>query len=291
MTTQTLLTTPDTTHSGPLAWLKRHPLVVLFSLTYLFLWGVMLPQLAALYGLMPNVISLPVDLVFGAFGPLLAALMTVALTEGRAGVRDLVGQALRWRVGLRWYAVALLGPAAYMLAGAGLEALVRGQAPAIPAAAMPLTDVAATFIRMLLLGMVLNTEEFAWRGVALPRLQTRYGALGGTLVLAVVEGVVHLPLFWAPGSFYQQVGFGWWFAWDIALAILMTWVYNSTGRSVLLTTLLHAAGNAWSGLLPPPGLRPYAFMVVILWLVALLVVLVYGPRRLATRTEPVETRG
>ncbi|MCW5852952.1 MAG: CPBP family intramembrane metalloprotease [Anaerolineae bacterium] len=291
MTTQTLTTNPNVTSSRPMAWAKRHPLVVLFALTYLFLWGVMLPQLAALYGLMPNIVNLPVDLLFGAFGPLLAALITVALAEGRAGIRDLVRQALRWRVGLPWYAVALLGPAAYMLAGGGLEALVRGQAPAIPASSMPLTEVATTFIRLLLLGMVLNTEEFAWRGVALPRLQTRYGALVGTLILAVVEGVVHLPLFWAPGSFFQQVGFGWWFAWDIALAILMTWVYNSTGRSVLLTTLLHASGNAWSGLLAPPGLRPYAFMVIILWLVTLLVVLVYGPRGLASRTETVETRG
>ena len=49
------------------------------------------------------------DRLFGA-GPLVAALLVAALAEGRAGLRDLGRRLLRWRVGLRWYAVVLVLP-------------------------------------------------------------------------------------------------------------------------------------------------------------------------------------
>ena len=68
---------------------RRHPLVAFFVLTYALTWGV-----------------LPLG-IFGATGPLLAALIMIAITEGRAGLRALGSQMSRWRVGWRWYAVAI----------------------------------------------------------------------------------------------------------------------------------------------------------------------------------------
>ena len=56
---------------------------------------------------------LPFDLaLYDSLGPRLGvalpAFVVVAVTGGRAGVRELASRCLRWRVGLRWYVFAFL---------------------------------------------------------------------------------------------------------------------------------------------------------------------------------------
>lgn len=276
MSTQSLVENTINPRTSPVSWLKRHPLTTLFVLAFSLTWSSMVPQVAAHLGWMPNIITMPYAILVGTLGTLWAALITTGLTDGWAGVRDLVARFFRWRVGLGWYAVALLGPAAYMLAGVGLHAILTGETPKLPIYALPLGQAGLMFLQTLALGMLLNTEEWTWRGVALPLLQNRHGALIGTFLLALVEGAIHLPLFLVPESFFAQVGLGWWMAWNVALTFVATWVYNRTRGSLLITTLLHAAGNAWSSLLPPTDLHAYPLMVGVLWLVVLLIILVSG---------------
>src|SRR5215204_1153480 len=76
---------------------KRHPLITFFVLMFVLSWW---PW--PLYAMgVPWAISplLP--------GPLLAALIVIPLTQGWAGLRELGLRMIRWRVGWRWYAVAL----------------------------------------------------------------------------------------------------------------------------------------------------------------------------------------
>jgi hypothetical protein len=60
---------------------RRHPLITFFLLTYAIAWG-----------------FLPFG-SFGAFGPLVAALIVIPITQGWAGLQDLGGRMIRWRVG------------------------------------------------------------------------------------------------------------------------------------------------------------------------------------------------
>src|SRR6476620_4786569 len=46
----------------------------------------------------------------GLLGPMLAALLVTAVSDGRAGVRELVGRMFRWRVPLRWWLLAVGSP-------------------------------------------------------------------------------------------------------------------------------------------------------------------------------------
>ncbi len=87
------------------------------------------------------------------------------------------------------------------------------------------------------------TEEAAWRGFALPRLQARYNALTASLILGVLWGVWHLPLWFIPGSF-QTFSFPGFLILTVAMSIITTWVFNNTRGSVLLCGILHAATNA-----------------------------------------------
>jgi len=65
---------------------------------------------------------LPLDLeLYGSLGTILGvtlpAFLVTAATDGWAGVRDLANRCVRWRVGIRWYLIAVLGmPIAMTLA-------------------------------------------------------------------------------------------------------------------------------------------------------------------------------
>src|SRR5258708_20425767 len=61
----------------------------------------------------PLALPMPASLALlfiSAYGPALAALIVTATVSGRVGVRALLGQALRWRVGLQWSVLAFLFP-------------------------------------------------------------------------------------------------------------------------------------------------------------------------------------
>jgi hypothetical protein len=98
-------------------------------------------------------------------------------------------------------------------------------------------------------------EEFGWRGFAMPRLQARYNALVSSIIIGVLWGIWHIPLFLVEGTIQHDwtmdaslvpavLGY---MAFLIAWSIQYTWVFNNTKGSVLLAAVLHGAGNAWIG--------------------------------------------
>jgi membrane protease YdiL (CAAX protease family) len=271
--------------SRPFTGLKdviaRHPLSAVFGLAFGFTWLIILAQLAALYGLPSIPIPLPAALLVGSYGFVWAALIVTGAAAGLAGIRALLGRYMRWRVGIQWYLLAIFGPLLYMLIGLGLYRLFDGAIASAPLFNISPLRVLEAFLPNLALIALTNPEELVWRGVALPQLQRRHSALIATLMLAAVEGLWHLPYFFVPGHFIQQLGVIGFVAWNVALAIIFTWVFNSTGGNLLIVTLLHAAGNAWEPFLTVPGtVAPVYCMIAVLWAAAIIVLVVCGPTHL-----------
>src|SRR3712207_4435505 len=100
-----------------------------------FGWTSLIPILLAQNGFGVLPIELPLTVVqtlATVLGLALPAFLVTTATGGKEGVRDLLGRLLRWRVGVRWYLVALFGLPVAMLLGAipflgvaPLEALAR----------------------------------------------------------------------------------------------------------------------------------------------------------------------
>jgi CAAX protease family protein len=236
--------------------LARHPLVGFFVMAYAFTWIVTSPWTlgGAGAGLLPVELSAPATgllLAAGILaGPALAAIIMAAATEGRAGVRELLGRLVLWRVGVRWYLFALVGVPLIMLLGFVVYALAPPDLGALGGPAYVLTYVVGFVLTMILGGPLF--EEIGWRGFALPRLQVSYGPLAASLILGVLWAFWHLPQFlvpaWAASSGGGGIsGIALFVLAAVAFSVLLSWVFNNTRASLLIAVLAHTSIDAFSG--------------------------------------------
>ena len=262
-------------------WIAAHPLLSVVLLTYALTWAVLVPIALESHGWLP--LSVPAfAVILAAWGPAIAAVVVSLSLGGRSGLRAYIGRLLCWRVHPGWYVVVLLGPAAYLLAGVAIARVLGWSASPLPIDGFPPAQVALSLVLMLLLAALINTEEFAWRGLALPLLQRRSNALVASLLLGTIHTFWHLPYFFTLGRpFYEQVGFPLFAAWTLALTLIFTWIYNSTHGNLLLPVLLHAGQFAWQQLLSPPEVAPFFISVGLLWIVVVGILVRYGPATLS----------
>lgn len=201
--------------------IRRHPLVAFCALAYGLSWW---PSLFEPHSILP-------------LGPLAAALIVLATIGGWAAVRDFTRRIVAWRIGLRWYALVLGLPPAIALVGVGLNSLLGAATPAFTHMP-PFADLVPTFLFILLFIGV--GEEPAWRGFALPRLAQKRSMLLASLVLAVLHGIWHLPLF---GLEYTQENAAPWMLALTAYSVITAWLYTRTAGNLLLPALFHASVN------------------------------------------------
>jgi membrane protease YdiL (CAAX protease family) len=255
--------------TGFKAFVKRNPLVSIYIIMFALAWSVLIPQALYSQGLISSPLPVFLELLTG-WAPGIAAVAVASIIAGRAGGRELLGRFLIWRVGVWWYIVAFFLLAGIILGGIGLHILFGGAMPVIPAAGAPIYSIALSFVVLIILGVLINTEETAWRGFALPRLQARYSVLVACVLLAIAEVLLHLPLFWVKENpFYQTVGLFWFSAFSVAAVFIYAFIFNSTKGSLVIVTLLHASQNAWANLLSDNSARPLYFTVALTWMIAL----------------------
>jgi uncharacterized protein len=143
----------------------------------------------------------------------------------------------------------------------------------------PRFSLATPFILFAVFFVAAIGEELGWSGYAIDPLQDRFGALGGALVLGIVWAVWHfIPLLSAKRSLDWIV---WWSLGTVALRVIITWLYNNTGRSVFIAVIFHAMFNVTWQLFPING-SYYDPRVtsLITTVVAIVVVIASGPRTL-----------
>lgn len=210
--------------------------------------------------------------------PGLVALWAAWINGGRAGFRQLLGRLLRWRAAWWIYAGVLLGPPAVAVVSILISNALGYTVLTLPAPAKALAAFAPVFLVYLLL----NTEELAWRGYVLPRMQARWSPLVAALVLGVIWTLFHTPYFLMKGGHpggYTPLLF------TLSLlpfSVLLTRTFNATAGSVLLPHLLHQSINSWAEALPflprfAGSAAPVAISVVILLALAALAVVTRPP--------------
>ena len=249
----------------------RRPLLCFFVLSSLFAWWPA-PLYAAGWSPVPQV----------GFGPFFAALAVLGVTQGRAGVRSLLGSMVMWSVPIRAYVVALGLPVVITVGAIGANLLLGAEAPSAHVVGL-WTQIPVSFVVVLLVpGWAGAWEEPGFRGFALEPHETPVGLPTAPPVLGVCWVGWHLPLFVAGDILWPDVLV------IMGASVVLAAVYHVGRESVLVVMLMHATNNAVGGgyasrLFVGPDATRLNLLVALGWVVVAAAVIARGrngtPRR------------
>jgi len=255
--------------------MKKHPVTWFYILAFGISWLGMISAVLGSRAIAPfDSPYVQILSIFYAIGPVLAAVIVSQVVDGKTGVQALNQGLIRWRVGLVWYLVAVLGPV-FLAIAAQIVTKLLGLPITIPVSPSNLSLYA-------MLALVINfcaniCEEIGWRGFALPRLQKQHNALIATLIVGILWALWHLPLVFLVGNPMAEFPILWFFI-IVTNAVIYTWIYNSTKGSILLVALFHGALNIWGPFIP--GVSPIADALVN-GVVAIILITVFGKANLS----------
>ena len=292
------------------AFIKSHPLLSYFALTFAISWGGVLIVVGGPSGIPAtskeqHETLFPLALLAMAAGPPVAGLLLTGLVYGRAGLRELRSRLLRWRVGARWYAVALL-TAPLVFTGA-LFALSLTSSEYLPGI-LTSDDKVSVLLMGIFAGLVAGIfEELGWTGFAVPTLlrRMRYGVLATGLIVGLPWAVWHfLVNIWASGVtsgglsvaiYLPVILFSILVGSLVPYRVLMVWVYDRTGGSLLVAMLMHMSYTASTLILLPLAIALLPFgltyglvLTAALWVVVAVVALANHGH--LTRQPPLRRR-
>lgn len=240
-------------------FLTRNPILAYFVLAFAGTWILFSPMVLSRNGLGLLPFTVPDALfallfILGDFaGPTLAAFGVTWALEGKAGMKALFRRYGQWRVGFRWYLLALFTYPLFNLLGVSLW---FGAAP-LQTLAQHWSTFFTVFLPAVLIFPALITwgEEPGWRGFALTRMQPIYGPLKASLVVGFMHGLWHLPLFLivsgpTSGGPFHLAAFALNTLAIMLVTIFWTWVFNGAKGGILIAVLLHASFNAAQGFIP-----------------------------------------
>jgi uncharacterized protein len=291
-----MVTLAETSKTIKTTFVQKYPLVTFFLLVFGLTWSFMIVDALGSHDILPFRLPIPLLIVMG-YMPTLAAVIVTGLTKGKAGVRALFGKLLIARVGLKWYIFAIFGFGAMSISAIVLANLFGGStsSPIFSEEASHFPGPIAMVLNIVMLYIVLgliNGEELAWRGFALPRLQAKYNALTSSVILGAIWGLFHLPLFFTTtGSSQAGASFLPFVYGTIILSILFTWVFNNTKGSVLLAYLFHAATNTWTRVFAVDhSVDPNVSQVLtgITTLLAIIIVVTMGAENLSSKMVRIQ---
>jgi membrane protease YdiL (CAAX protease family) len=277
-------TSIESTASRYSPWLKRYQLLAFFGLAFAITWGGWFLLLALQSGVLrfkldPNSLTATLMFRFSGWGPTISAIVLTALVAGKGGLREYFRSLARWRVGLRWYAVVLFTMTAIILAVMAVARLLGWPLPVSPyltAWYSPfLLIIPAVFVGSVEAGIA---EEPGWRGYALPHLLSRFNPLTAALILGVIWGLWHLPIYILDAD--TPLNFLVLMLQTPALSILIAWAYINTKRSTLMAILFHGAiDGTWVLFLNnTEEIHVNGLLTAGMWVAALIVLAIFGTR-------------
>jgi uncharacterized protein len=259
-------------------------LILYFVLAYAISWAIGIPLALDHQGVMAPMLP---DWAhyFVAYGPLLSAVIVTWMSEGQSGLKKLGERLALWKVRPIWW-VAAFSP---LIIGAVVIlgfVLVTGEPISIATLGevnfLPPLGIGALALWFLTFGI---GEETGWRGYALPHLQKNRSALSASLILSILWALWHLPQFFY--LFDPAIAIGWLLG-LICGAILFTWLFNSTGGSILIAAVWHgcfnfmSASNAGNGVL-----AAVLSTLVMIW--AVVVMWWFKPQNLSSQPKVVSS--
>jgi len=220
-----------------------------FILTFAFTWFFWLFAALSSFNLITMPLSIMIWVVIGAHGPLVASLWLTYKVVGLPGIKKLLLSGFKLRMKLAWWITILAFP--ILLAGVAfwITKATSNFQPDATLLGQPLLIIPNLLFMFFLFGSF--QEEFGWRGFALPRLLTMQTPFTASLILGMIWGFWHLPLFYIAGLSQSYMHFGLFLLLTLAFSVIFTRIYIRTDYNLFSALLLHAALNTSLNIFPP----------------------------------------
>jgi membrane protease YdiL (CAAX protease family) len=246
--------------------------------------------------LLNNIIKLafsPDALKFiGGFAPTCVAFLLTYRSYGKEGVLTLFRRGVDFRFAKRWWVPLLLLTTMVTFTAYRLANFVS-PIPNILQFTAVLSSFSEFFGGLSILVLISVAEEFGWRGYALDRFQAKfesykYTAVISSIILGIIWGCWHIPLFFTPGegkSFEAQY-FPFFLVMAVLLAVSFTWFHNNTNGSILAAIVFHTSVN-FSGIVVPvtrsyavPSSVGYVALDSVILVLTVMIILFFGAKNL-----------
>jgi membrane protease YdiL (CAAX protease family) len=244
-------------------------LVIFFIATFIWTWVFYIP--IAVSGNSQYEMPWMILLICGGMGPSLVGVAMVLLTYDKEQRRDYWRRCFSLRrIHLLWWVVIFLIFPVIFVVSTAIDMALGGSMPGMDQLkslmANPTIWPLAAFISFMSGPW---SEEFGWRGYALEPIIKHFGTIPGSMGLGVIWAVWHLPLYFMSDGWHAEMGFklaGFWtfIVSNVALSLIMTWVYLNTNRSILSGMMLHFTSNFTAQLIAPSSDRVEVIYTVLM---------------------------
>lgn len=195
---------------------------------------------------LPGLPILPASALM-TFVPMIVALVLVYWRRGFVNATALLAQAVDLR-GLRhpgWFLTALLFVPMVCVLEFGVLRLTRTAVP------LPVIEPGTALFLFSAFFIGAIGEELGWQAYAYPALRRRFGVLLSAVILGTVWALWHVVPFAQLGRTPE------WILWHslsaVALRIIIVWLFENTGGSILVAVVFHAMINLSWALFPISG--------------------------------------
>ena len=264
-------------------------LVLFFLIAYGFTWVFWISEALASRGLLGS--SVLVDFLLSpqnpaAWGPFVSAILLTFWYQRGKGVLGLLKKGVNYRFAKKWWIPTILLCPLIIGGSLGIAALAGENIPELYWITDP-SLILVNFFVILFTGGPLQ-EEFGWRGYALPRLQSRFNALVSSIIIGFMWGLWHLPYFFIGTELTYAYGIIPQIITAILLSILLTWLFNNTGGSILVSLLFHNMFNLSNDMFPALKTQLGSPLFIAFFVTAaVLVVLVWGYKKMVRQKTKI----
>lgn len=233
---------------------QKRKVPLFFFLSFLWTWSAYCA--IVLLGLKPYQGPGMRLLILGGCAPTFVGLLLIFILYNRADrIAYLKSIIYIRRIKAVWWLFMLLVFPLVYAAAIGLDLLLHGSVPQMTNLKAVIANP-VSFFPLLLLSFLSGpfSEELGWRGYALLPMINRMGLAKAAVLLGLIWGIWHFPLYLMPDTWHGQMGFGLYgfvsfMVLSIGLSLIMAVVYMKTGQSIVSALVLHVSSNFTSQLL------------------------------------------
>ncbi|NUM45513.1 MAG: CPBP family intramembrane metalloprotease [Anaerolineales bacterium] len=214
--------------------MKTKTIIPFLALTFGLTWGLsallflFYDQIVAIFGEITMTNPL---FILAAYSPGIAGIFLVWWYEGFKGLGQFLRRLTLWRAPGAWWLFLILGIPVLVYAGATIKGSIHEPFPF-----SPWYQVFPAMAVSLFIGPI---EEFGWRGVMQPLLQRKFAPFWSGLILGTVWALWHIPSFMISGTPQSAWDFGPYFIGVVAIAVILTPLFNASHGSLLIAALYH----------------------------------------------------